>query len=266
MNRLGAIAIVGLLAVWAPPPAQARELTETEIRGWIDHISNLQRRRRSAPRDPDLLVQLAEAYGRIGDVERALRTVRRAERAGAPPLVTRMVEADTYRRWGHNAEALPKYLAVLDEAPAQTHALVELWRIVVEEVVSGREPTPEVHEARGRLRAMGMYVPDVFAPSPEANAEASRLTTEARELLARGRPADAVVRAEQAISQDPGFARAFELLWRANARLGESDRALGAAVVYLELDPDGSAAPEAREHILSYWRRMNLGAGPLQVR
>lgn len=239
-------------------PADARELTEAETRGWIDHISELQRRRRHAPRDPDLLVQLAEAYGRIGDVERARRAVRRAERAGAPELVTRLVEADTFRRWGHNAEAIPLYIAVLDAAPAQTHALVQLWRIAVEEVVSGRESTPVLREVRGRLRGMGMYVPDRFAPSADAAVEAARLTAEARDLLSQDRAADAIVRAEQAISQDPGFARAFEVLWRANTRLGEADRALGAAVVYLEIDPDGGAAREAREAVLAYFRRMNV--------
>jgi len=243
----------------SPSQGEARELTEVEIRGWIDHISTLQRRRRHAPRDPDLLVRLAEAYGRIGDLPRAIRTVRRAERAGAPRLVTRIVEADAYRRWGHNAEAVPLYIAVLDDAPSQTHALLQLWRIAVEEVVSGRESTATLRDVRGRLRGLGMFVPDVFAPSPDAAAEATRLTAEARELLADGRTTDAIVRAEQAISQDPGFARAFEVLWRANTRLGEPDRALGAAIVYLELDPDGSASREARESVLAYYRAMTLG-------
>lgn len=253
--------VLALLVALAGPPTvgEARELTEAEIRGWIDHISSLQRRRRRAPRDPQVLVLLAEAYGRIGDIPRALRTVRRAERAGAPRLVTRLVEADTHRRWGHNAEALPLYLAVLDEAPSQTHALLQLWRIAVEEVVSGRESTVALREVRGRLRGLGMFVPDVFAPSPEAASEATRLTAEARQLLADGRTRDAIVRAEQAISQDPGFARAFEILWRANQRLGEPDRALGAALVYLELDPDGAVAREARESVLAYYRGMTLG-------
>lgn len=252
---------LALVLAALPRPAGARELTETEIRGWIDHISRLQRRRRHAPRDPDLLVQLAEAYARIGDLERARRTVRRAERAGARRLVTRLVEADAYRRWGHNAEAIPLYLAVLDESTSQAHALVQLWRIAVEEVVSGREATPVLREVRGRLRSMGMYVPDVFAPGPEPAAEAARLTAEARELLAADKPSEAIVRAEQAISQDPGFARAFELLWRANTRLGESDRALGAALVYLEIDPDGAAARDARESVLAYFRQMLVGTG-----
>lgn len=263
MRRLGLVVSAVLLALHlGPAPASARELTETEIRGWIDHISNLQRRRRRAPRDPDLLIQLAEAYSRVGDLARARRTVRRAERAGAPRLVTDMVEADALRRWGHNAEALPLYFAVLDRAPAQTHALAQLWRIAVEEVVSGRAATPEVREARGRLRSMGMFVPEVFAPSPEANAEATRLTGEAREKLAADRPAEAIVKTEQALSQDPGFALAFEVLFRANDRLGEADRALGAAIIYLEIDPQGGAAAAARELVLRYFRHMNLGADP----
>lgn len=251
------LALVAALAV--PASSRARELTETEIRGWIDHISTLQRMRRHRRNDPDLLVRLAEAYGRIGDVPRAIRTVRRAERAGAPRLVTRLVQADTYRRWGHNAEAVPLYLAVLDDAPSQTHALLQLWRIAVEEVVSGRESTAVMRDVRGRLRGLGMFVPDVFAPSPDAAAEATRLTVEARELLSQGRTTDAIVRAEQAISQDPGFSRAFEVLYRANIRLGEPDRALGAAIVYLDLEPDGSAAREARESVLRYFRHMALG-------
>jgi tetratricopeptide (TPR) repeat protein len=260
MIRQAAMLLAALVALVAlPQRSAARELTEAEIRGWIDHIAKLQEARRHARRDPDLLVQLAGAYGRIGDVERALRTVRRAERAGAPRLVTRLVEADTQRRWGHNAEAIPLYLAVLDAAPAQTHALVQLWRIAVEEVVSGRESTPVLREVRGRLRGMGMFVPDVFAPAPDAAAEANRLTAEAREMLAADRPAEAIIRAEQAISQDPGFAQAFEVLFRSNDRLGEPDRALGGAVIYLEIDPDGTAARDARELVLRYWRRMNLG-------
>lgn len=256
-----ALLFAGFLAASSalPERAAARELTETEIRGWLDHISNLQRRRRHARADPDLLIQLAEAYGRIGDVPRARRAVRRAERAGAPRLVADMVEADALRRWGHNDDALPLYFAVLDRAPAQTHALSQLWRIAVEEVVSGRAATPVVREARGRLRSMGMFVPEVFAPAPEANAEATRLTGEARELLAGDRPAEAIIRAEQALSQDPGFALAFEVLFRANDRLGEADRALGAAVVYLEIDPQGGAAPVARELVLTYFRHMNAG-------
>ena len=174
-----------------------------------------------------------------------------------------MVEADALRRWGHNAEALPLYFAVLDRAPAQTHALSQLWRIAVEEVVSGRGASPEVREARGRLRSMGMFVPEVFAPSPDANGEATRLTAEASRLLAADRAAEAIVRTEQALSQDPGFALAFEVLFRANDRLGESDRALGAAVIYLEIDPEGNAAAEARDLVLAYFRHMALGADPV---
>lgn len=253
-HRIALSLFAGLLLELAPAASAARELTEPEIRGWIDRIVQLQRRRRAEGDDPTLLVQVAEAYGRVGDLPRALRTLRRAERAGAAQLVVRLVEADVLHRWGKDREAIPLYLQVLAAAPNQTHAIAQLWRIAVGQIVRGEAHSPELREAIAHLGAAGAFVPDVFQPDPDAAAEAARLASEAAQLLERHRATDAITRAQQAISQDPGLGLAFEVLWRAYTLIGEADRALGAATVCLEIDPDGPVAAEVRESVRQYYR------------
>ncbi|MBI2895195.1 MAG: hypothetical protein HYY06_16695 [Deltaproteobacteria bacterium] len=257
-RRIAVQVLACLILEIGPTAALARELTEAEIRGWIDRIVALQRRRRASPDDPSLLLQLAEAYGRIGDLPRARSAARRAGRSGANPTAVRLVDADVLHRWGHDQEAIPIYLQILEQSPTQTHALAQLWRIAVEQIVSGRPTTPELADAIARLQATGAYVPDVFHPDPEAAMEAVRLSREAQDLLERRRASDAITRAQQAISQDPGLAPAFEVLWRAYSLIGEADRALGASTIYLEIDPDGAAAAEAREAVRKYFRDLLL--------
>jgi tetratricopeptide (TPR) repeat protein len=233
--------------VVAGATSSAQDLSDTELARWTSHVMSLERRVSRNADDAALMTRLTAAYVHIADVRRALPALERLADLRVPPVRLALLRGDLFMRAGDFDQAARAYLDALGRAPRQTHALVQLWRLLLRVTLEEVEVGFDREAVTETLTAAGLYFPESYRASANGPDQAARLVDRAGALLLRDRPEEASVQLMRAIDLDPGNAEAFAGLVRAHRAMNDPESALGAALVYLLLAPDAPDAPRMRE-------------------
>jgi len=224
--------------------SRAQDLTEAELDLWIAYTLDLEHRVAQNQDNVHLLLRLADAYARVGDLRRALPAHDRLAEMGVAPARITLLRGDAFLNAGDYDQAVRSYLEVLSDAPRQSYALTQLWRAMLDVTLSEAEVGFDKRAVIETLQIAGLYFPDAYSPGEDGPAEAELLVDQAAALLTRHRAEEASTLFMRALTLDPGCAQAFAGLARSYAELNDERAAMGASLVYLHLAPD---APDARE-------------------
>lgn len=238
--------------------ALAQELSDRDLASWTVHIFDLERRVARHHDDAQLMLRLAAAYVRIGDIRRALPALERLGDLGIDPLRITLFRGDVHLNVGELDAAARSYLDALQQAPGQPHALTQLWRLMLRVTLSGQDIEFDRTAVISTLQNEGLYFPEGYTPTANGPEQASRLVDQASALLMRQRSGEAAVLLTRAIRLDPGNAEAFAGLSRAYQAENDEQSAVGASLVYLLLAPDAPDAPRVRRFIGQVIQRRNL--------
>lgn len=236
------------LALLLPSQARAQGLGDQELDLWMAYVFDLEGRVARRSDDAELMLRLADAYVRIGDLRRAMPAIERLDDLGVDPVRLALLRGDAHLGVQDWDEAARAYLEALSHAPSQPHALTQLWRLMLQVTLEDAQVSFDRLAVVERLQREGLYFPDDYTPEPDGPDRSSRLVGRAASVLAR-RPEEAAALCIQAIAADPGNAEAFATLARAYQGENDPELAVGASLVYLLLAPDAPDADEVRRAI-----------------
>ena len=228
-----------------PGPAGAQDLSDAELESWTLYVLDLERRVARSGDDRPLMLRLASAYARIGDLRRAMPALDRLADMGLDPVRLALLRGDAFlgvRMW---EEACRAYLDALSRSPRQLHALSQLWRLMLQVTLARAEVPFDRAAVIERLGREGLFFPEVYRPEPDGPERSSRLAGRAAALLS-ARPEEAEALCLQAINLDPANAEAFATLGRAYLAQQDLEPAIGAMLVSLLLAPDAPGADRTR--------------------
>ena len=250
--------VIALVPFAVTGVAAAEQLNDEELRRWVEHILELEERVSHHGDDVQLMIRLTDAYIRIGDARRAGPALERLADLGVEPLRIALLRGDLELGLGDHDRAARAYLDALSMAPHQTHALSQLWRLMLEVTLADAQVAFDRATVIETLQREGLFFPGAYTPSPDGPERAARLVDRASAMVRRGSAEEAVVLLTQAIAIDPGNADAFAALARAHASDNDPRSAIGAFLVYLILAPDAPDAPRVRQYIGREIERANL--------
>lgn len=176
-------------------------------------------------------LRLAQGLGRERHLRDALMWLRRARARGAHPLRVALVRADVFQDVERPAQAASAYLEVIEQAPDNPHAHLQLWWLM-------RDARWPGGVDRARLRAALVKAGYHLGPEPARPRErdtAKARVTKGRAALRRGAFGEAAALFEAAIQHDDDYAEAFHGLGEARLRAGERTRAAAAWRIFLAL-------------------------------
>jgi tetratricopeptide (TPR) repeat protein len=207
-----------------------------DLAGWRAHIATLEAQAEANPRDAATPLRLAGGFAARGLPDDALKWAAVAEARGANPLQVRLVRGDACLQAGRLEDAVREYFEVVDAAPDNAYAHVQLWRALSQADPAKLPAALDLARVRAVLVQGGYHLPTkVTRPARTAEAEAD--ARRGFESVRAGRFQEALERFDAALSQDVAFAEAHRGIGIALAALDRPAAALGAYRLYLALTP-----------------------------
>jgi tetratricopeptide (TPR) repeat protein len=222
--------------------------SDEELLRWLRYISQLEAKLSKEPYDYNLMLRLADAYGRLGveQREKVVSFATRATLSGADDARVDVVLGDYYVRIKDFTSAIRAYLRVLDVAPEHCYSLVQLRAIVVS--ADPNDVDVDLKLIKQILAGAGLYLPIKNPAKPNPNA-AQPLIEEGYGFITQGDFPSAIERFKAALDLDPNSAVSVRGMGIAYAQSKQLRQALAAYTAYLELDPNAEDADAVRDVI-----------------
>jgi len=239
-------------AIW--PVYVALLLGPPDAEGWRTHVATL-----SAAEDAESALRLASGLGRRGETAEARRFAAIARERGVHPERVTLALADIALRAEDWAIAASGYYDVLQAAPANGYAAVQLWHCLRMAPPLALSRELDVAKLRLALDALGFYVPTVFQYPPDLHAAAVRVS-EGFAAMARDDSAVAKSAFRAAIDAAPSFHDAWRGLGMVEAARGNAAGARSAYLIFVALEPpEGLETRRIRRVLADDARRRGLG-------
>jgi tetratricopeptide (TPR) repeat protein len=221
---------------------------DEELLRWLRYITQLEAKLAKDPHDYNLMLRLADAYGRLGveQREKVVSFTTRATLEGADDARVDIVLGDYYLRIKDLTSAIRAYLRVLDVAPEHSYTLVQLRSTVL--LADPAKVDIDLKQIKKILADAGLYLP-INVPSKPSPSAAKPLVEEGYGFIQQGDYDSALARFKSALDLDPYSAVAVRGMGISYAQTKKIREALAAYTAYLELDPTAEDADTVREVI-----------------
>lgn len=246
--------------VMASSVAVGQDLPEDDQVKWERQISYLTSLIDAEPSVPLHYMRMAQAYVRLGQEQRVLQYTDAAVSRGGSRQAADILVGDFYSNQGRHAEALRRYMQVLNEAPSQAHVLTHVWLIAQ---AARHDPTVRLPvglpELRELLNKRGYYIADGVVRNGGDGSAAPNAKPQIANGNRRLQNSDftgAIGAYEEAAAIDAWDPSIYRALGVAYARQADTERAVGAYHLYIALADAGSReVPQVRAIIFDYYKR-----------